>query len=564
MNASEKHWFWFRKAAVILVVFQAVYLVYSFHKVSTDYDFTMAYDNDAAKAMDIVGDTEWYLDTGYKTYGPLLYRLSRTIQRLTPNVFFKQTSLRSATEAHIHFALLVVNLGSVYLIAFLIVRQFSKQKATTLFFMVLLVSTLFLNRTWGRFLLRAYPETLLAALIALATSHLMSFSRNRPGGGHENMPDWLVAYKDEIIQGVLWTLALLTKRSAVPFAFGAFAGIICVRKDRKLQSAAFFVVSGTISYLIIGMPESWRFDRILGVGSRIEPYMLPFSWTYVLSFLQELMRQSYRPATLVLLMLFANPPQFMSHSKNNPYISPIVCGCVFFTGLFFFLYKQVSMANAHYAMILTVLLLILLVAALRRPVGKIGNWVCTVCRSGIGHLGLDVTPGHIQKMFWLPMFVAASTVGFFPLRPLEKAIAVQAMAPEIIGIQQMIRDTVESGKRVLQDPYTPTVWDKEVRGNVSIFWFSNEESIEEDTALVVLSREFYSRFLDNEPSPWIQSSFARAQKTMPDKNLSYPKSHRFYSILKQGETYQDRFGRQWVKCEFSSSNDFEVWQLQPK
>ena len=542
---------------LILLIIQALYLMISLHFVAQDYDFTLTYDNDAGMHISLVEKTEWYNYNGYDTYGPLLYRLSKTVSGIIPNLYFERPNYYSANESHIHFSLLLVSLLSLYLMTFAIARSLCTDFFIALTGAMLLVPVFFINEIWAKFLLRPYPDPLLIAVICFGVGHLMNIASPPASKSLPDKSSNSFLNRPVILQGLIWGIGALIKVSVAPFAFVAFLSLIFLHKKKIFQTAIQFILASCFTYLIIGFPQSLFFPHILklflGNAGYTASYILPVTWPYMQSFLLETAKQSWLPLLSIFILLILLPGKRREPSKDE-YKAIIIGSICILAGLLFFLFQPTSSYNKHYPMGIA--------AGLTLVAARGFSSLFAPFRSKLGKKAIFFLSKYfpqklnLKKYYgtWVAILVAASTIGLFPAQPMAKALEIKSISSMVYTVQDMIRKTAGTGKNIIQNPYTPTVSDPSLRNKISVLWIITDDDIKKETALLILSKSYYSRFLKETMSPYLKSEFSG--------DISYyNRCREFCMRINNSTVFMDKLGRKWEKSKTNPNGEIEIWQI---
>lgn len=506
-------------AACALVLLQFSALTYALSQNVDVLPVVQAFDNDGANAISVAERSRWLTNNRFYPYGNLYFNLAHTVAAADPlaaGAASGTSSLESGRNHH--FGLLFVSLCAVYGIAGVAAFGIARTAAFRLVAMYVLVGLFFRNEYWTTWVFRAHPDVLFSFFTALAISWTL---RSLAAGTPALL--WLSA--------AAWGLALATKLTAVTF-LPALLLLFAppVTKETFVKAIRYYGVV-LISYLVIGFPQNFRFFghvRFLRNQSSLSVAPTLSSAGETLAYLA-----SQAGPLLIAVCVLALLARMI---EDDPW--PVAERNLLLKGaamlafpLAFLLAQQVLTLHEHYTLPL---------AASAVAYGTVLVRPLAVRLVGAGRSG-----GHGSALTAATAVLAALLFQGLP-SAVPAVLAEQSSGrPEARAFLAELAGYQRDGIMVLADPYVPVA---EGRGTVNISFYRTEQDLREGTVQVLaLSRAYYSRYLDDPPSAYVQ-------KDVP----GWRDVQAFYRRFAGKQRTSGPDGRIWSKVHESAAG-WEIW-----
>lgn len=229
----------FNKIFTAIIFLICTVFIWTIFKTSNIYPVVNSIDNDAAAAVATTLKTSWSTSNGNFSYGPVYYRVARSVaDSLSFVVSYPPSQI-------IHVSLVLVTflsfLGICYYLSKLLATDRLERKILFVGFLFILL----INKTWIKYIFTAHPDVLMAFFIVASLYFLFSYIK-------------LNKLRDLYVASVLFGFAIATKSPAFIFA-PVLVTLFLIYKGVSLASAIKLVQLGVItvsSYFIIGWPQS--------------------------------------------------------------------------------------------------------------------------------------------------------------------------------------------------------------------------------------------------------------------------------------------------------------------
>lgn len=267
-----------------------------------------ANDDDSQAGIELAGKSYFINDNGARAYGPIYYRIE-SLFRLFPLNFYTESSMSPSEhrEKNIYFHLMIINLLSLYLASFLLLRTIT----TDLFYSLLgtlgLTSVFLLNDFRSILIFMGKPDHLFTLFMTWALIQTFYWLKD------------LSHSRQLHLTSSSWALAFSTKLSGLFFipAFLAFIPWKALKKNKAYLWK--FVVSFVIFYFLIGFPQNFdlfEYGRYLiqqnGHTKLVDKEFLTQNWI-------PLIKNDLLPPLVFLTLFFALLPfRFLKSSIFLP------------------------------------------------------------------------------------------------------------------------------------------------------------------------------------------------------------------------------------------------------
>ncbi len=506
-----------------LIIFsQFCSLTYSISQNAESWPIINARDNDGAKAIRVSENSFWLKNNGFYPYGNLYFNLAQTIALFDPLSSSPRFDIHSlASDKGHHFALMLVSLCSLYGIAYVIASVLARSTAYRMLSMFVLIGVFIKSEYWTTWVFRAHPDMLFSFFVALALYLTIRY---------------MITKNDSLyyLSSVTWGLALATKLTSIFYMpMLIFLFIPPVNKTGMTTAFRYYTVI-LVSYLLVGFPQNFAFWQHLGFLKIQSGLSVAPTVGSVIEMLQTLINQSASiTAAVIILQLIIGFFEEREYETAKPLVFLKAAGLALFP-LAALLSQRILTAHDHYTLPIAACLFVLAAFLIKNLAQKMS--------------ALVPRPRH-GKMVLVSLVLVS--VLFFRLTPnaVSTVLAVQtegradahAFIKELAYYQKM-------NLKILADPYVP--WD-ENQGQVSQSFFRTLEDIRPGKAdILVLSRSYYGRYLENPPSLYVQKDIPNWRDVC-----------KFYAFFAHKDRAVDPYGSRWIKV-YESPWGWEIWKLE--
>lgn len=449
--------FWVLAALLLLSQFST--FVYELARYTTSQGMLKAFDDDAAAAIEVAGRTRWFLDNHWSAYGPLYYRITHTLELLSP--------LTRASESS-HFHLLLTSLLSAYALCFLLVTALGVRGPERLVSMTGLMVAFLSQEVWREMLFRAHPDWLLS-LSAAGTLYYLGHLRRSISIEKNHL----------VLLALFLAFGFLTKAT---FVFFVPSVLILFLGESDLRPNWRKILGWSLGfYFLIGFPQSFRIDRDLRFLSYQSGYSTSADMASIHEWFELYFTQLWPPLVgmLVIYLLFSQRHllEFKKIRLRQEVLT--LAAAVLPFGLL--LTRKISSPHHYYTMPFVAFLLVaiaLLLLQLRRfgpEMPRFRSWA----------LGGALLVGCVGG-FFTPSAIDAK------LRQ-ERPCREQAQE-----VYQLLEQLFQNQTAVFMDPYVPHPLDQDYKPFWKGSWTNSWEKLKESGAdWVVLNTKFYQRYLSS-------------------------------------------------------------------
>jgi len=495
-------------------------------------------DDDSSYGVAVAMKTKWWNDNTWYPYGVLYYRVAHSLYHLSPGyISAKSNTLGDKKERGHHFALLLINLISIYVMGWLLACLISKNFNIRLF-SVLILAPCFLNHPiWANFLLRAHPE-LFFALIALGTVIVLLIS--------------LEFRKSEFYQKLLGVgigLSLATKMFFVLFIPGMLMVKLLPNFRKNLHSGLTVLKWSLISYFLIGFPQNFILHKTLRTMMGFGKYSTPRTVDQAIHWFDLLKNQVSIPLLgLFLVLIIAMLERAVNTSggkgllgsgfTNNTFLVKILKSYTTFlsVSLLLLFLQSTGLPHEHYVITYTLLVLIWFIVF----------WLWLIKILKVDTIGKDKFAGSLNILLVL---VAVGFNYFF----IDKSSAIQNVlsksstcSREVEYVYEQFQKVIQEGSHIVADPYTPTDRDNN-KTLVSKEWNNSFHSIiAGKTKYLFLNSSYYERYFSD-------SDYTKADI------LNLEDVKKFYLTIKERDEFKDVYGANWQKIY--DQCHYQIWKV---
>ncbi len=505
----------------LILFFQFCSLTYSISLNTESWPIVNANDNDGANAIRVSENSFWLKNNGFYPYGNLYFNLAQTVALFDPFSAGPHLDMQSSSsdKGH-HFALMFVSLCSLYGMAYVIASALARSTAYRLLSVVVLVGVFIKNTDWTTWIFRPHPDMLFSFLLALALYLTFHFMRT----GRDSF---------YYASSVVWGLALATKLTATFFMPTLVILFLPpVTRTNILKSFRYYATIA-ISYLLVGFPQNfvfWKHLSFLKIQSNLSVTPTAASVTEMVL---ALLNQSIPLlAAIIILRLVSG---FFDERETDTAVRPLIfakAGGLILFPLASLLSQRILTSHQHYTLPVAGCLLVL-AAFLMRPMTK-------------GMPRLVLSPAREKTIVIL---LILTTVLFFRLSPNAVPSVLAAQTEGRAEARAFVAELARyqrNNLKILVDPYLP--WDRN-EGPANESFSRTLEDIRPGKAdILALSRNYYSRYLEDPPSLYVQ-------KDIPNwKDVC-----KFYAVFANKDRVVDPYGKTWKKT-FTSPRGWEIWK----
>ncbi len=506
-----------------LIIFsQFCSLTYSISQNVDSWPIINASDNDGAKAIRVSENSFWLKNNGFYPYGNLYFNLAQTIALFDPFSAGPRLAMRSlASDKGHHFALMLVSLCSLYGIAYVIASILAGSTIYRLLSTFILIGIFIKSEYWTTWVFRAHPDMLFSFIAALALYLTIRY---------------MITKSDSLyyLSSVTWGLALATKLTSIfymPLLIILF--IPPVNKTGIITAFRYYTVI-LASYLLAGFPQNFAFWQHLGFLKIQSGLSVAPTSGSVTEMLQTLISQSapILAAIIILRMIIG-----FFDKRENEVVKPLVFlkagGLVLFP-LAALLSQKILTVHEHYTLPIAACLFVLAAFLMINVTQRMSVMVPSPRHGKTVLVSLILVSVLLFRL-------SPNTVSTVLAAQTEGRAEARAFVKELAFYQTM-------NLKILADPYVP--WD-ENQGKINESFFRTLEDIRPGRAdILVLSRSYYGRYLENPPSLYVQ-------KDIPNwKDVC-----KFYAIFAHRDRAVDPFGSRWIKVN-ENSRGWEIWKLE--
>lgn len=458
-------------------------------------------DNDSAAGIDVSRRT-WLLgDNGWRTYGPIYYRI---VSILRHTVSWNQEpiynlpqqnddklagsgngmrSTRQMDEKRIHFILMLMNLACIYglgLLVSLLILENGLARAAFLFAFVPLILA---NNVRAHLLLLAKPDALFSSLLTLSFVYLIFNWQKTLEVGSRTFK--IFAALIGLTAATKLTTLMFFPSLALLFAASSTGGSLSTESLKKaLQSALRFFLWVGIFYFAVGFPSTLD---IRGSWQYLSQQKLNMSWgdlDFLKIWIQLLEEDLWRPIFLMTIFSFLSLglPPLLSEKRKIAFLG------LSFLALLQLISKRLNPPYEWYVFPFTNVLLISWALFLN----SLQNWAWVKNLKGKYNFGRQFALGVLVVGFpyfvptvpatvdnWIGSYGTCRPVAWKFMNLLNERIEVAAaVAPQrtIALVDPLI-------------PYDPRFHDKEVR----MAWDMSEEFRKQKNPVLIAIKEDYAK-----------------------------------------------------------------------
>lgn len=486
-----------------------------------------AHDNDAGEMVNVAERTRWYNDNSFRYYTPLYFRLANTFKTLAPaQSGLVEAKTIMASQESSHFALMLVSLLGVYLLAFSISSFFVSDLRLRLGF-GLLLSTAFLGQPiWSFYLFTAHPDLLLAGLTSFSLFWTFRWVQS---------PD---EKKYLAFASLSWGLAISTKLSTVFFLPGFLILLFFVDRNKWKENGLSTLKWGSLSYFLSGFPQSLDVPGSLKTLFGFSRFSDPATTESFLEWWQMLFEQSWMPLVVVFVLIFwcdRKPVGGSKGTSNKQVVSPILVFLCLNLGFSFMSLKKIALVHNHYVFPFTVALVF--------------SFAFMISEFKWFHVfRLERQPlwtKYKNPFIYLAIF-GASYVWISP-QPAKSLQTLSSCRPSYRAIFNETYKLAQEGKRIYATPYTPVPIF--LKDKVRVHWEMNfAELHKEKPSAIVFSEAFAQRYLVEveDYTRRTNPEFARSQEFF--RSFAGKTSFTDPDSVKWNQIHKDSCGLQiWVR-----------------
>lgn len=481
---------------------------------SDHFAIISASDDDAGWAIRKTMRTRWWNDNGWAHYGPVYFRLNHTLQYwLAPAGLESPTEQQEKSESAAHFSIMLLSLFSVYLLSLLLVSLLLKDWTLRIISTGLLAAAFLRNPVYSELVLRAHPDHLFALLCTIAGLFTLKFLSD------------IDAKNNFFRAGIFWGLATATKLSTALMAPGFFALFFPPFRQRSVRKFLLFVGVMFVTYLAIGFPQSFVFDRPIRFLLQQNRFSVAPDFESVESWLNLFWTQLWLPTFVIVgLGLSMRETQLkITHS------AAVRMGVFVFISFCLMISRKILSPYAYYTFPLNGLFLLVLVSLIPRLVS-------VRIKTGWAAMAL------IAVWWWAGQGMGQSFQG-----NLEKLTSCRGAAQSAYA---KVNELIGEGEKVWSDPYFP-IPTRELGKSVEMDWAKSWETMGSgDFGALALNRTFFQRYLPMDPSDYVKKDVKE-----------WKEAGEFYRSFDGLDHAVSPSGRVLNRI-FSDSCGFEIWRIE--
>ncbi len=506
----------------LLIFFQFCSLTYTISLNADSWPIINARDNDAANAIRVSENSFWLKNNGFYPYGNIYFNMAQTIALFDPLSAGLQFNMRSlASDKGHHFALMLVSLCSLYGIAYVLSLVIAKSAAYRLLSLFVLIGVFIKSEYWTAYVFRAHPDMLLSFFLALALYLTVQY---------------MVTERDSFfyLSSVAWGLALATKLTSIffmPMLIILF--LPPVSKTRMVKSFRYYSAI-LLSYFLIGFPQNlaiWRHLSFLKTQSTL-------SVTPTIGSAAEMLQTLINQSTLVLATVIVLRLIIVFFDEKEPGVVNLLiflkAGGLILFPLAALLSQRILTGHEHYTLPIAACLFVLSAFLAKHFTKNMNSTAPSPARAKKGIILLVL----IAVLFFR---LSSNAVPAVLAAQMEGRSEARAFMGELARYQK-------ENLHILADPYLP--WD-ENQGKVSDSFYRTLEDIRPGKAdVLALSKNYYSRYLADPPSLYVQKDIPNWREVC-----------RFYALFADKDRTVDPYGNRWVKVH-TNPQGWEIWKLE--
>lgn len=496
---------------------------------ASTFPVALSESSDAANAMNVLNRTTWLSDNEFTYYGPLYYRLAKSLLNLDPVYRIADRSNTNVRDKSAHIALMLTSFFALMLMSLILGARVGPDWSLGWLSVIFMFAFLSNTELWIDFAVDNHPDLLLSMLIALATSATINSLRPVTLGQTNSL--WGV--------GTFWGLSLLTKLTAATFFVGAIVIIMAAAwRGRCLVRAGIAVgVSSFLTYLVVGFPQSLNVLAVINSMIHVASVTVK---TFDVVFWKNMLLET---AVLPLMVVFGGALLFAENERTTegrPDLPSVFLALAFlipgiaFVSLFWVSYQD---HMRHYILPVVAALSVTAVPCVQRAAFAIYRWAPTSLKL-------------LSRVVGLLTLIAVVVIGrrWYHDHTTSRIINRFELQEEAEMVQKSISDDLSSGKIVVADPFSPI--DLRMHAVFEPRHGFTSESLGQlmDAQVFVSSRWYHERFLRTMAAPWTLLQVSEAD---------YVQRQDFYRGL-EGDSFVDDSDRVW-KLRFRTPLGWAIW-----